>query len=363
MVEIMNRGVSTYLDLLRVSAAFVVLLGHFAHERFSSDALSFIRGYEHDAVIIFFVLSGYVITSAVNQKNYSAFEYFTARLGRIYSVLFPAIVLTLFVDQVGTAINSGLYDGVYQDSYPLLRVVSAVTFLNESILGPIRFFSNGPMWSISYEFFYYIFFGIALYVKNNNRTLLLFLVAILAGPRILLLLPVWYLGCYLHNLEKLYELKPSFWGIFFVLSVVAYALYVICLKEHIPKFDLGYSSHFLSDYIVSIFIGVNILSFSKLSSNISIQKGWLTGMIKKASGYTFSLYLYHFPLLLMYASLINHEPSDNSSRLILFSITLITIVILAKFTEHKKTFFNAQVRRLLAYLLRSRQACVETKNN
>ncbi len=59
----MNRGFSTYLDLLRFGAAVVVLMSHYGYERMSGGRWLWIRDLNlgSDAVIVFFVLSGFVI--------------------------------------------------------------------------------------------------------------------------------------------------------------------------------------------------------------------------------------------------------------------------------------------------------------
>ena len=68
---VITRGLSGYLDLLRFGAAFVVLLSHFAYTRFTDGQYSFIRELNlgSDAVVLFFVLSGFVITFAATQKT------------------------------------------------------------------------------------------------------------------------------------------------------------------------------------------------------------------------------------------------------------------------------------------------------
>ena len=57
----MKREISLYLDLLRFLAALVVLLQHLSWAHFSGGLLWQIGPYGAQAVIVFFVLSGYVI--------------------------------------------------------------------------------------------------------------------------------------------------------------------------------------------------------------------------------------------------------------------------------------------------------------
>jgi len=54
--------------------------------------------YAHSAVIVFFVLSGFLISLAA-QRDGSMTEYLLNRASRIYSVALPAMLLTWAVDR------------------------------------------------------------------------------------------------------------------------------------------------------------------------------------------------------------------------------------------------------------------------
>ena len=54
--------------------------------------------------MVFFVLSGYVIASTVERKRELGItlnSYYLDRFSRIYSVLIPAIILTVLLDAIG----------------------------------------------------------------------------------------------------------------------------------------------------------------------------------------------------------------------------------------------------------------------
>src|SRR5688500_18002200 len=107
----MNAASSLYLDLVRFAAAVLVFLHHWVYTRISGTSHTAIGGFGEDAVMIFFVLSGYVISYvALEQKN-SARDYAVNRLARLYSVVIPALVLTVVFDTLGRAIEPSLYNG------------------------------------------------------------------------------------------------------------------------------------------------------------------------------------------------------------------------------------------------------------
>src|SRR5258708_39112424 len=98
---------SDSLDLIRAVAACVVMIGHLrtlffvdfrhlSHRSWPLEALYFFAGFGHQAVIVFFVLSGFLISSTVIRSHvlgkwsWRAFAINTAT--RVYVVLFPRFV-------------------------------------------------------------------------------------------------------------------------------------------------------------------------------------------------------------------------------------------------------------------------------
>src|SRR5690242_6900946 len=91
---------SLYLDLIRFAAALVVLLSHAWLVLFPMYPLHWPGP---AAVIVFFVLSGFVIAYATDRSERSLANYTLDRLSRLWSVALPAlgfgIVLSSFVGQ------------------------------------------------------------------------------------------------------------------------------------------------------------------------------------------------------------------------------------------------------------------------
>ena len=99
-------------------------------------------------MIVFFVLSGYVIAYVTATKERDWVSYSASRLSRVYSVAVPAIVLTLLLDALGRQ----LYPEAY--AYPFdrfaLRIIGSLLMANETWFVSIISFSNVPYWSICY---------------------------------------------------------------------------------------------------------------------------------------------------------------------------------------------------------------------
>lgn len=107
---------SVHLDALRGLAALAVFWGHLrallfvefnAVDRKSAGvkAAYFLDGFGHLAVMVFFVLSGYLISASVirahAQGRWSWSWYGLNRATRLYVVLIPALLLTVVWDQAG----------------------------------------------------------------------------------------------------------------------------------------------------------------------------------------------------------------------------------------------------------------------
>src|SRR3954471_10064213 len=95
----MKRDVSAFLDLTRILAALTVFLGHLSFPQFGGQMLSAFGEQRHSAVIVFFVLSGFVIAWAA-ERDGSAREYTLNRAARIYSVALPALALSWAIDHL-----------------------------------------------------------------------------------------------------------------------------------------------------------------------------------------------------------------------------------------------------------------------
>src|SRR3984957_15539354 len=86
----MDPDESLYLDLVRAAASFFVVLDH-APTLFDMPGTP---RWGHQAVVVFFVLSGYVISHVSDTKEPTGRAFVVARLARLWSVLVPAMVLT-----------------------------------------------------------------------------------------------------------------------------------------------------------------------------------------------------------------------------------------------------------------------------
>ncbi len=137
----------------------------------------FLTGFGHEAVMVFFVISGYLVGGKVwslyREGRFGWRRYLADRASRLYAVLFVALLLGAAMDWTGYLFFNkyGLYNQGYEGSIAVLgaapidrmgwRDFLVNAFFLQTIVGP-TFGSNGPLWSLAYEWWYYVLFPLAL---------------------------------------------------------------------------------------------------------------------------------------------------------------------------------------------------------
>ena len=144
----------------------------------------FLTGFGHEAVMVFFVISGYLVGGKVwslyREGRFGWRRYLADRASRLYAVLLVALLLGAILDWSGYLFFNkyGLYNHGYEGSIAVLgtapiermgwRDFLVNAFFLQTIAGS-TFGSNGPMWSLAYEWWYYILFpGILLVVFRKS---------------------------------------------------------------------------------------------------------------------------------------------------------------------------------------------------
>ena len=220
-------ALSGWLDAARGTAALAVVAGHLRAllfvnyadlapgQRTRLVALAYAgTGFGHQAVIVFFVLSGLLISRSVVgaavRDRWSWAWYAEQRLTRLYVVLVPALLLTAAWDRAGIALlgAGGVYGGSAKNTvltfattarHGLAVFAASLCFLQEIVAPPYG--SNAPLWSLSYEFWYYVAFPACLFAVVARRPLARVAAALAAatvlafvGPAVRAYFAVWLLG-------------------------------------------------------------------------------------------------------------------------------------------------------------------------
>lgn len=355
----MNKSFSVYLDLIRFAAAFLVYQSH-SNLRWLSTEILPARNLGHSAVVVFFVLSGYVIAYVAEVKEKHWTEYAAGRLSRVYSVVVPAIFATLVLDSVGRYFNPDLY------SYPfdqfILRTTASLLLLNEWWFVAITSFSNVPFWSICYEGWYYVAFGLLIFLPRHLGLLAVLLLAVFLGPKILLLAPLWGLGVLLYKMSSQRTLSMRFswllvilsWigiGLFFAVDAPgAWSRYFIDLVGKKWYTELNFSKFFGGDYILGLLIFVNFFGMQRVSGYFSFVLHFVEKPVQMVAKYTFSLYLFHQPLLLFWGAVLPGDPLGSAYWWRTTILVMASVVVVGHITENQRHLLKRSIWRQLIRL-------------
>jgi peptidoglycan/LPS O-acetylase OafA/YrhL len=217
-----KAGTNRALNVMRAGAAIVVCVGHVrgyllkplaGHNYGPATSVMYaLTSLGHGAVMVFFVLSGYFVGgSVIRGRARAAFRwstYLTARTLRLWLVLVPALVLTAILDRVGR--HAYPHTLLYNDTARAVThsglgdFLGNVFFLQSQIV-PV-YGSNGPVWSLGYEFAYYVLFPLILVgvlgAASSRRWrlaagALAIGVAAAAGPLVIALFITWLAGAWI----------------------------------------------------------------------------------------------------------------------------------------------------------------------
>ncbi len=343
----MTRIFSIYLDATRFLAALAVLLFHASKDRFAGQWLQpLFANAGLDGVVVFFVLSGFVIAYVLDQKEHHPATYLNNRLIRLWSVVLPALLLTFVADAIGRHLDNEIYPTEYPTDYPLARLASAALFLGQLWFLDIQPLSNGPFWSLAYEFWYYLIFGAAVFLRGAWRFVVVGALLAITGPKILILFPIWLFGVWTYRFVSKGGSSPRLgWLLAFTPVALLIAVHLINLRTHAYVrtealigsnlfYALRYSSEFVYSGIVGALVAIHFVGVASLGNRIAPLLTRWERPIRAAAEMTFAIYLFHYPLLHLWGAAI--QPHGIVGNIAVVVLTVVVIVPLGLLAEHGK---------------------------
>lgn len=306
----------TSLNIIRGLAALAVCVTHLRgaiivdyasieHTSILHKLFYFLTGLGHQAVLIFFVLSGYLIAISIyGSTTFSFFNYLTRRLIRLWIVLIPALALTFLVNYYLEINNpevllgkffSVWHSGPDQNYSNSLKTLLINIIFQQGILSPV-YAGNNPLWSLANEFWYYVLFGIvcSIYFCNNRskyfKGLIIILILYYLPVGIILYFFAWFSGAALARLNfgnrnRVIVKAHKYISITFLIISLIYSKLV--------HFDIGFifSEIAICLSVIYVIFAYDNFSFKKLKI--------INTFFKFLSDISYTLYLTHFPLVML----------------------------------------------------------------
>ena len=346
----LSEPASFLLDLIRLSAALLVVIAHSGHPEFFTGFRD--RQILGDiAVPVFFVLSGFVIRYVTRLKEHTLRLYLIDRASRMYSVMLPAAALTLLLASVTAHLAPAYYTHFFSpfQNHLFTRLTLNLLFLSQSWSHSIVFFIDSPFWSLSYECLYYLAYGFAFFLRGWTRFLALILWAAISGPQILLLLPVWVSGCVLFDL---FQATRNNRGLQLAASVAAALLMpagYFLTRARNPLVLL----HIAPYRATTLALGIGLIAAAAifllllLSNRIPspARSRWFRRFRHLADG-TFAIYLMHYPLMVAANAVGLFHPATPVRSLLVFVLICLSLIFVARSLDRFKVALRTLLHRL-----------------
>lgn len=349
---------SPLISLLRGLAALQVAAAHLRAQVFPGLStlqdpslwyvgLSFFSGFAHQAVVVFFVLSGWLVGGSLLDrvgKPHALRDYAIDRLTRLWIVLLPAFILMLLL---------GLGTGELDAEQPRLADISpwSLTTLLGNLTGVQTmavpaFGGNFPLWSLAYETWYYALFPLlvlAIRPGNTQRRLAAAVAAVALAfclsSGIVLYFVVWLMGAAASRvrLDASRVQRYAGWLLFGALAV----------GMRLQGQDGDMDAHSLGRDVLYSALFLLCLCGAGRRDPAAMRPLVAAGAF--LAGFSFTLYVLHVPLLRMLWTYRGGEllSTDDPASMAVYA-AMLAIVVSLSYLIHLP--FEAQTARLRRFI-------------
>lgn len=339
-----GKASSRLLDVLRGVAALLVVAGHsreYASTVFNLNATgaTFIEklllvpsSFAMESVAVFFVLSGFLVGGQtlreVKDDTFSWKIFLVKRLSRLWTVLLPGILFTWAIWWWNKH-----WWGIQVNEPTLMSGIGNLLYLQEAWCE--SFSINASLWSLSYEFWFYIVFAgssIAVVNRMRNRHGLFFIgvmvvlsVLALFGVKLLFLIPGWLMGVFVYWLSSkggrlCDELKRRGY-LYVALSILLISLFALISNL------LGMERNGLTTFVA---LPTALFVLSALHVELEPkQLRKLVGFGAALGQWSFSIYVFHLPIVLtvLYALRGSGIAVGISLPILTYSVAIVSLPI------------------------------------
>lgn len=326
---ILTPSTSLSLDIIRILAAQAVLIGHLiqSHKQFLWLGQPTNPAMENIAVVIFFLVSGFLIPMSVEVKlkqgNYRFIDYLRSRFTRIYAVFLPALFLVVILDSIALKLHP--------ETYYYFKAFNVKTFFTNLFMlqyfPSVPFGSGRSFWSLPLWWWTYLSFGALVLAKNRWLTVLFLAIPVYSlffgrGQGLVL---VWLMGALIYyGLSRNWFSRLSH-NLFLILAFILMLLAVIRVNSTLREYEI------IFELLLSGSIGFLLHYLQAIKIKIA---GKLTTVIRFFANYSLTLYLTHLTISVFILSFTGRQ---SSLPLFIFTWVICNLlaIVMAAFTEKK----------------------------
>lgn len=300
---------SILISLLRGFAAIQVAAAHLRGELFPGlstlanppllyKGFAFATGFAHHAVLVFFVISGWLVGGSLLDKlrQPDAFSHYAIdRVTRLWTVLIPTFVLTLLFGHAAGVVGAPGIDFAAANDHSATAFAGNLVGLQTIVLP--CFGNNFALWSLANETWYYVMFPLLVAICcARRRVARLACVAALAvllawlPAAILGYFAVWLLGA---GFSRIRIDCGAAMRIVWMVLLAAVAVYYRVAGD-MDSYDLTTLGPDLACSLVFLVLLSGMQFKAPAASRLAAP---LARLGKAVSDFSFSLYVMHLPLL------------------------------------------------------------------
>lgn len=375
----MDASASSLLHGLRGLVAVAVVAGHLAALMFvpgqRADAFwvpfQLLTGIAHESVVIFFVLSGFFVGgNAIARMRCGQWQwrdYVIDRSTRLYLVLLPALLLGAALDSAGLVLfpQSAVYHRAFfdvsvfrtpvDDTFAATNLAATAVFLSR-IFVTEPFGSNVPLWSLAYEFWFYmvapVLFSAVLFPSVRTFALAALGLAVFLltarGPFVLAYFTFWLAGAVAGAVPR----PRSGLGRILSMLVVLVALGAPFLRQATGK------PYAVTDWAVAASWTAAVYVIAANGCGARLAEYWQRVLTLWGS-FSYSLYAVHYPVLVFFYALareLGYVKAPYAAGLVGPFVFVLLAVVLLAFAFSRLTEANTDaVRRRLKRVLHTPQ--------
>lgn len=354
-----NREIEK-LESIRGFCALYVVLFHVLPQKIL--ILGFNMGilfrFGSEAVIMFFILSGFVIKYSWEKTTNKSFKnFFLRRFTRIY---IPLIFIFLLAYGLKSYTEGALTNPDWKTLLGNLFMLQDVISLKPNVISAV-YMGNGVLWSLSYEWwFYMIFIVLTLNVTHKKMNPLVNIVSISAAAsyliypfflnRIIMYFAIWWIGVRFADIylnENNYNFKSIQTNSYVLITIIG----LLSLNLYL---NFGYTKIYDYPLVAYPIIELRNFVFAFLSMYAAViwhHYKWLGfntvfGIFKYLAPFSYVIYISHHYLVIeaTYLHFLNNKILENSLYIILmfmFSYLLEVVV----YTKIKDSFMSCFVNQ------------------